>query len=240
MTAFPMGTTTSDADVNQYNDLKNMVSTVTKRIDEWLAERVSIGTDERQRAADARAISSGSSDIFPLQADQQVYWKRPNSAPLPATVVRCINPQSGTYIIELDSDANGSPSTTIVSGDQLVPYDGVDYHEPVLRTLSRISLEDISSGDVICCLCEEDLTRFYFAKYICPLTTASSASVQPLELQGSTLRPIGDAISIHSKYINAEVQPCKLTRAKRIPKAVSDRLTALGSWGNAVMGERNL
>ncbi|KAF4753144.1 hypothetical protein FOZ62_020424, partial [Perkinsus olseni] len=103
-----MGTTTSDADVNQYNDLKNMVSTVTKRIDEWLAERVSIGTDERQRAADARAISSGSSDIFPLQADQQ----------------------SGTYIIELDSDANGSPSTTIVSGDQLVPYDGVDYHEP--------------------------------------------------------------------------------------------------------------
>ncbi|KAF4714801.1 hypothetical protein FOZ62_014138 [Perkinsus olseni] len=188
-----MSTTTSDADFNHFNDLKNIISTVTKRIDEWLPKRVSIGADERQRAADARVIPSL------LEAT------------LPATVVRCINPESGTYIIDLDSDSNGSPSTTIVSGDQLVPHDGVDYHEPVLRTLSRTSLEDISSGDVICCLCEKDPMRFYFAKYICPLTTASSASVQPLELQGSKLRRIGDAISIHSKYINAEVQPFKLT-----------------------------
>ncbi|KAF4657964.1 hypothetical protein FOL47_008225 [Perkinsus chesapeaki] len=212
-----MATTSSDADVDQYNDLKKMVSTVTKRIDDWLTERVTSRTDERQRAVDIRAISAGlAAEVPSLQADQKVYWKRPDLNTLPATVVRCINKESGTYVISLDDSGS---STTIVTGDQLVPYSGVDYREPVLRTLSHISLNNISVGDIICCLCEDDPTRFYFAKYICPSAGMSLTTVQPLELQGSTLFSAGNVVSIDIKQINSEVQPFKLTRANRMPKA---------------------
>ncbi|KAF4707120.1 hypothetical protein FOZ63_014427 [Perkinsus olseni] len=210
---------------DQFLHLQQLRQEVVRSVDSWMKESILMRTDARAREADRRNASSSSSTPKPLTPGQPVFYKPKESGPnlRRGKVSRCLNPDNGVYEVIFDDELNKHYS---INGRFLVPFEGVDHRELVLRFFSNPNAR-YETGDILVVNFADNSNRFYFAEFK-EYATGNKIRLQPQDLEGARLSATPTTLLADTAQVNPDIPPFRLQSRRLIPRAVLQRLVTLG------------